>query len=88
MYCNVFQIAYNVQVSIKFRRWNNNVNLNIPVYIGSVGLHDDPHKALRIPPLWPPGVQVLATDRETFEKENAENVDASLNDNSTEEATD
>lgn len=34
------------------------------------------------------GHQVQDTDREKFEKENAENVDASLNDNSTEEATD
>lgn len=85
MYCNVYQISYNVQVSIKFKRWNNNVNLNIPVYIGSVGLKpDDEHKEVKIPPLWPPGFKVQAIDRENFEKENAENVDAY----STEEATD
>lgn len=85
MYCNVYQIAYNVQVSIKFRRWNNNINLNIPVYIGSVGLKsDDEHKNVRIPPLWPPDFKVQAIDQENIEKENAENVDAY----STEEATD
>lgn len=85
MYCNVYQIAYNVQVSIKFRRWNNNVSLNIPVYIGSVGLksHDE-HPNVRIPPLWPPDCKVQAIDQENIEKENAENVDAY----STEEATD
>lgn len=89
MYCNVFQISYNVQVSIKFRRWNNNVSLNIPVYIGSVGLKpadDEQYKKVRIPPLWPPDHKVQAIDRENFERLNAENVDAY--ENSTEEATD
>jgi Arrestin (or S-antigen), C-terminal domain/Arrestin (or S-antigen), N-terminal domain len=87
MYCNVYQITYNVQVSIKFRRWNNNVSLNIPVYIGSVGLKpDDETKHVRIPPLWPPNFKVKAIDQANLDKENAENVDA--NDNTTEEATD
>lgn len=78
MFCNVFQVSYNVQVSIKFRRWNNNVSLNIPVYIGSVGLkeNDDHDKHVRIPPLWPPDFKVQAIDKENIEKENAENVDA------------
>lgn len=85
MYCNVYQVSYNVQVSIKFKRWNNNVNLNIPVYIGSVGLKtDDEHKDVKIPPLWPPHHKVQDIDQENIEKENAENVDAY----STEEATD
>lgn len=90
MFCNVFQISYNVQVSIKFRRWNNNVTLNIPVYIGSVGLKpesDDLYKNVRIPPLWPPDFKVQDIDRENFEKLNAGNVDA-YERSSTEEATD
>ena len=88
MYCNVFQVTYNVQVSIKFRRWNNNVSLNIPVYIGSVGLKPvDDHKSLRIPPLWPPNFKVQEIDQKNFELSNAESVDVG-NDNSTEEATD
>lgn len=87
MYCNVYQISYNVQVSIKFRRWNNNVNLNIPVYIGSVGLKPvDEIKSMRIPPLWPPDFKVQEIDKRNFEKDNAQSPD--LNDNSTEEATD
>lgn len=88
MFCNVYQISYNVQVSIKFRRWNNNVNLNIPVYIGSVGLKsaDELDKNVRIPSLWPPDVKVQAIDLANAEKENAENVDA--NSVATEEATD
>jgi hypothetical protein len=89
MYCNVYQVAYNVQVSIKFRRWNNNVNLNIPVYIGSVGLKptEELDKNVRIPPLWPPDWSLLKDiDRENAEKENAENIDASSM--ATEEATD
>lgn len=78
MYCNVYQISYNVQVSIKFRRWNNNVNLNIPVYIGSVGLKpvEELDKTVRIPPLWPPDLEVGEADKVNAEKENAENVDA------------
>lgn len=88
MYCNVYQISYHVQVSIKFRRWNNNVSLNIPVYIGSVGLKsaDELDKNVRIPSLWPPDVKVHAVDLANAEKENAENVDA--NSVATEEATD
>lgn len=88
MFCNVYQISYNVQVSIKFRRWNNNVSLNIPVYIGSVGLKssDELDKNLRIPPLWPPDYKVHDIDLANAEKENAENVDASSM--ATEEATD
>lgn len=88
MFCNVYQISYNVQISIKFRKWNNNVNLNIPVYIGSVGLKptDELDKNVRIPPLWPPGSVVQEIDKENAEKENAENVDASSV--ATEEATD
>lgn len=88
MYCNVFQISYYVQVSIKFRRWNNNLSLNIPVYIGSVGVKpdDDDQYHVRIPPLWPPNHKVQAVDKENFERLNAEPVDAY--ENSTEEATD
>jgi Arrestin (or S-antigen), C-terminal domain len=101
MYCNVYQISYNVQVALKFRKWNAPVVvLNIPVYIGSVALKpaDQLDKNVRIPPLWPPGTKVRAIDRENAERENAENVDEVLasaavealdiNDNSTEEATD
>lgn len=88
MYCNVFQISFFVQVSIKFKRWNNNVNLNIPVYIGSVGIKPvaELDKTVRIPPLWPPDYKVHATDIENAEKENAENLDASSL--ATDEATD
>lgn len=87
MYCNVFQISYHVQVSIKFKRWNNNLSLIIPVYIGSVGLKPDDHeKHARIPPLWPPDFKVQDIDVKNLEQDNAESVD--VNDNSTEEATD
>lgn len=95
MYCNVYQISYNVQVSLKFRKWNNPVTvLNIPIYIGSVGLKpaDQLDKNVRIPPLWPPGIKVQESDIENAERENAENIDAveatDVNDNTTEEATD
>ena len=95
MYCNVYQISYNVQVALKFRKWNNPVTvLNIPIYIGSVGLKpaDQLDKNVRIPPLWPPGLKVQESDIENAERENAENVDAveavDVNDNTTEEATD
>lgn len=36
MYSNVFQIAYHVQITAKFRRAG--INLCIPVYIGTVAL--------------------------------------------------
>jgi hypothetical protein len=95
MYCNVFQITYNIQVALKFRKWNNPVTvLNIPIYIGSVGLKpaDQLDRKVRIPPLWPPGAHVEKSDIEAAEKENAENIDAvealDVNENTTEEATD
>lgn len=91
MYCNVFQISYNVQVSIKFRRWNNNVNLNIPVYIGSVALQPlEKHKRnlIAIPPLWPPDHTITAIDKENMMKDNADNVHADVDGNTTEEAED
>lgn len=87
MYCNVFQISYHVQVSIKFKKWNNNVNLAIPVYIGSVGLKPvDEQKNLRIPPLWPPNFKVREIDQKNLEQDN---VSAHVNlEDSTDEATD
>lgn len=102
MYCNVYQISYVVQVALKFRKWNAPVVvLNIPIYIGSVGLKpvDQLDKNIRHPPLFPPGLKVRAIDRENEKRENAENIDEvlattagvealDLNDNSTEEATD
>lgn len=39
MYSNVFQIAYHVQITAKFRRAG--INLCIPVYIGSVALRPE-----------------------------------------------
>lgn len=90
MYCNVFQISYHVQVSIKFRKWNNNVLLNIPVYIGSVGLQPvEQRKSVRIPPLWPPDHKVTAIDKENMEKDNADCADVVEGDgNETDEAAD
>lgn len=85
MYCNVFQISYNVQVSIKFRRWNNNVSMNIPIYVGSVGLQPvEQHKSSRIPPLWPPTHHITAIDKENMEKDNADIVDTFVNGKTTE----
>ncbi|CRL02451.1 CLUMA_CG015055, isoform A [Clunio marinus] len=79
MFCNVYQISYNVQISLKFRRYNNNLTMNIPVYIGSVGLKpvEELDKNVRIPPLWPPDYKVQANDKQNAEKENSENIDAS-----------
>ena len=55
MYSNVFQIAYHVQITAKFRRAG--INLCIPVYIGSRALRpveecDD--FTTSGAPLWPP----------------------------------
>lgn len=57
------------------------MNLNIPVYIGSVGLDHsgEHHKNLRIPPLWPPNHSVTETDKENMKKDNADNVDGDGN---------
>lgn len=96
MFCNVFQSSYNIQIALKFKKWNNPVTvLNIPIYIGSVALKPADQldkKSVRIPPLWPPTAHVQKIDIENAERENAENVDAvealDLNDNTTEEATD
>lgn len=52
--------------------------LDIPVYIGSVGLKpvDELDENVRIPPLWPPNLEVEAGDRENAEKLTFENIDA------------
>lgn len=62
----------------RFKRWNNAVLLDIPVYIGSVGLKpvDELDEKVRIPPLWPPYIEVEAADRENAEKLTFENIDA------------
>lgn len=55
MYSNVFQIAYHVQITAKFRRAG--INLNIPVYIGSVALRPEDqcdNYTSAGAPLWPP----------------------------------
>jgi hypothetical protein len=87
MYCNVYQICYVIQISLKFKKWNNSVTLDIPVYIGSVGLKpvDELDENVRIPPLWPPNLKVEDGDRENAEKLTFENIDSK---ESTIEATD
>lgn len=55
MYSNVFQIAYHVQITAKFRRAG--INLCIPVYIGTVALRPEDQCNDFIStgaPLWPP----------------------------------
>lgn len=55
MFTNVFQIAYHVQITAKFRRAG--INLCIPVYIGTVALRpeDSEHNyTTAFAPLWPP----------------------------------
>lgn len=58
MFCNVYQITYHVHISIKFHRWNNSIELNIPVYIGSVALHPEEQEIERFPPMWPPSLNI------------------------------
>jgi hypothetical protein len=55
MYSNVFQISYHVQITAKFKRAN--INLAIPIYIGSVALRPEECESLnleRVPPVQPP----------------------------------
>lgn len=78
MFCNVYQICYVIQVSLKFKRWNNNVTLDLPVYLGSVPLKpvDELDETVRIPPLWPPNWVIEDGDKENAEKLTFENIDS------------